>query len=187
MEKQIMHFCGIAGHANDASIGFATMVLNLPSRFKGDMSIDFSSCPKKSYEAFMRPENPANVFFCMPTYMDGLAFFDACANWKAGSDVDVIVATSILPEIEFEEAGKMPEVSHDAPVSETSEFVTYEAGEDLPKVFAIRKSEKLPASLRDVFRDPALKVVRLASPESAMSTFSKHVFAGCVGLRTHVR
>lgn len=182
--KPRVHLCAHTGITNEATIGFSTMLLNIPFRVRCDLSIDVTQSIENSFANFLANPN-ADVFVCIPTYMDSLSFFQGCADWKAGDEFDVIWGVYVVPSLNWSESSPYPTTTRNLDIKEAqSRYVKIDPSQvrsSIP-VFAVRKATGFK-TLEDALRSPRM----CADTEGHLGVFAKNVFAGCVGLRTSVR
>lgn len=187
MPKRVYIF-GRTTPANESTIGFATMILNVPYVLPHDINIDLNTDVVTAFNNFMKSD--FNVFFCMPTTMSGLDFLrkavekDNCA---------CIIGRYVVPKIDWEafEKGETL-VKYNVRDVEGDWPELPQPMEKLPEVFVIHK-EHLPfLPQTPVKYDHQLtEYLNACKPvvlnNSTVSVFGKHVFKGAVGLRNVVR
>lgn len=187
-QKRKVALCATTTISNDATINFATMVLNIPYECKIDLSIDFTATPQTSYEAFLQSDS--DVFVCIPTYMDSIDFFRACSAWEAGDAWNAIVGTFTQPTLDWQKGESKPRLSYYPPVqnidsASSAPYVDILMSE-IPPCFAVRKTDSMPATLWELFGNHD-KYKVCVDTKNTLSVFAKNVFVGCVGLRGTVR
>lgn len=184
MDKRVYIFGHTTAFA-ESTIGFATMLLNIPYVLPCDINIDLNTDVLTAFNNFLK--SSFNIFVCMPTTMSGLDFVRKAIEH---TDHACIFGRYVIPKIdweEFQKGGKLIEYNYDLKGDWPAIPLPIKK---LPETFVVHK-EKLPSKEPLETVQDLLNLFNSCGPvletSTTISVFGKNVFKGAVGLRSIVR
>lgn len=173
---------GKTGVTKESTIGFASMILNLPFTVNCDVYIDLSTDIMEAFKKFVNLNY--DVFVCVPCHMSGYDFVRGVLTRQEARSC--IVGKFVLPDIKWEES-TLVRYNYDV---EGGSFVPLpEPLRAIPDVFISYRSVLSP--LKEGFSQAdllhALNASAVVDPTTTIGVYAKHVFKGAVGLRSVVR